>query len=121
MLGRHGRTAGIAAKPLEPEAVVGGDADIGMDAEAGNSGTAPSGREREIFRFDPVAGPGYAAPGTRHRKCHVSAADWVLVILHRSALRCNTLTVRLFRYSWRPVVLVADLVCVAWGIRLHIN
>ena len=55
-LGSQRRTAGMPTKPLQPQAVMSGDADIGVNAEAGNRGTAQPGGDGEILQIDRVAG-----------------------------------------------------------------
>jgi len=49
---RHWRAAGVAAKLTEALPVAGGDADVGMNVEAGKRGAAPAGRDRRIFPID---------------------------------------------------------------------
>jgi hypothetical protein len=46
---QHGK--GYGKRQLLPRAVMGMDADIGMDAEAGRRHTAPSGRDGESFQI----------------------------------------------------------------------
>jgi len=54
-LGRHWRTPGVTAQALEAHAVMGGNADIGMNAVAGNRGTTRAGGDGDVFQIDRIA------------------------------------------------------------------
>jgi hypothetical protein len=64
-LGGHRGAAGVSAQTLESHTVMGGNADVGMNAVAGNCGAARAGGDGDVLQIDRVAHLGDPAASAR--------------------------------------------------------